>query len=302
MTTMDEPDFFSDDPEASFHPHQPMTPSSLLSKLVEIPGVKFIPCDKLSKENYLAHGAFGAVSRAKLGKIDVAVKRPHDPLDIETEVRILTQISADCHHIVGFYGVTIDKVDRLGIVMEYCAQGTLRHYLKKEFKHIQWQDKLILANEIATGLNFIHRGGYLHRDLHSKNILIDETGRAMITDFGLSRDIDRTQSTHAVHGIAPYIPPERLKKPPERYTQESDIYSLGVVFWEISSGTVPFATIEPRGIYLEVVNGKREIPIVGTPSLYEQLYTQCWDSNPNHRPSLDHVLVTLGTLMEDQGG
>src|SRR5579862_2895012 len=110
---MDETSFSPDDPEDSSNQQQPMTPQSLHSKLLDIPGVKFIPFEKLSEEKYITYGGSASVFQAKLGKIDVAVKRPYDPFDIEVEVNILTRISADCHHIIGFYGVTIDKVNRL---------------------------------------------------------------------------------------------------------------------------------------------------------------------------------------------
>src|SRR5579862_1988427 len=120
-----------------------MATSTEAFSLLELPGiqgVKIIPDEKFSKKEFIAKGGFGGVYRAKLGNVDVAVKQSFDPLVIEAEVQMLNRVSAECHHIVGFYGITVDKANTGGIVLEYCANGTLRNYLQEEFSRLQWKE------------------------------------------------------------------------------------------------------------------------------------------------------------------
>ena len=93
-----------------------------------------------------------------------------------------------------------------------------------------------------------------------------------------------------------YIDPQCYINSNYQQNDKSDIYSLGVLFWEISSGKPPFSEIPPYKINLEIVNGTREAPIKNTPSEYQQLYENCWEEEPNQRPDIDEVLKVLNQL------
>ncbi|KAG0347828.1 hypothetical protein BG004_006851 [Podila humilis] len=94
-------------------------------------------------------------------------------------------------------------------------------------------------------------------------------------------------------GVMAYIAPERFKKP-SFFDARCDVYSLGVLLWELTSGHSAFAK-SPQDIQLAVsiLNGKREDPVEGTPASYQALYEQCWDPSPDARPTLDKILATL---------
>ncbi|RIB29456.1 kinase-like domain-containing protein [Gigaspora rosea] len=134
------------------------------------------------------------------------------------------------------------------MILEYANEGTLREYLKTtNFTRLQWVDKLRIAKEIALGLLFLHNKGIIHRDLHSKNILIHQ-GQPKIADFGLSKQINEmsTSSSSSFHGMPEYIDPKCFIIPNYKRDKKSDVYSLGVILWEISSGRSPFQNFEPK--------------------------------------------------------
>ncbi|POG73158.1 kinase-like domain-containing protein [Rhizophagus irregularis DAOM 181602=DAOM 197198] len=170
------------------------------------------------------------------------------------------------------------------LVMQYANGGDLRNYLKDNFKKLTWEDKKRLAFQIADGLNYLHNENVLHRDLHSKNIVIHENN-AKIIDFGISKIQNQSSAYIGNFGNIAYVEPKRILDSKFPYTKSSDIYSFGVLMWEISSGCPPFedCLTENEKVAL-ICAGKREIPIPETPKEYEELYIKCWDQEPKQRP------------------
>ncbi|RIB26298.1 kinase-like domain-containing protein, partial [Gigaspora rosea] len=173
--------------------------------------------------------------------------------------------------------------------------GNLREYLKHNFPKLKWSDKLQFAQEIAEGLMFLHDKGILHRDLHSKNILVHNK-RMLIADFGVSKHIDEVTIVKAdgIGIMLGYLEPKCFADPQYKCDKRSDIYSLGVILWEISSGRPPFDSYENRiAIVTQVNNGVRETPAKNTPDNYVNLYKRCWDKDPGKRPDIMTVCANL---------
>src|SRR5688572_31823814 len=98
----------------------------------------------------------------------------------------------------------------------------------------------------------------------------------MIADLGLSKpETDAKNATSAVCGMPAYVEPQCYKTKHYKRDKRSDIYSLGVLLWEISSGETPFSDFDIHSVVIEVFSGNREKPIEGTPSDYIQLYQKC---------------------------
>ncbi|RGB22282.1 kinase-like domain-containing protein [Rhizophagus diaphanus] len=176
--------------------------------------------------------------------------------------------------------------------MQYADGGDLQNYLKTNFKNLTWDDKKKLAFQIADGLNYLHNENVLHRDLHSKNIVIHENN-AKITDFGISKiQNDQNSTVYMGHfGVIPYMEPKRIFDQNFPYTKSSDIYSFGVLMWEISSGYPPFKDSDDKvALGFAINNGTREITIPGTPIEYENLYKNCWNQEPEKRPVIHEIL------------
>jgi serine/threonine protein kinase len=182
--------------------------------------------------------------------------------------------------------------------MQYADGGDLRKYLQRNFTTLTWNDKFKLAYQIAEGIKYLHGENILHRDLHSKNIVIHE-GEAKIIDLGIAKSTEtETNLLQGVFGMIAYIDPIILKDYSHEYDKKSDIYSLGVLMWELSSGRPPF--INEKNDYilkLHLINGRREEQILNTPNEYLKLYKLCWSNDPVLRPSIDKVFTELGKML-----
>ncbi|RIB07537.1 kinase-like domain-containing protein [Gigaspora rosea] len=213
--------------------------------------------------------------------------------DFIREVKILSKIGRH-PNIIDFYGITKGD-NEYHIILQYADNGNLRDYLEKIFTKLCWQNKLEIAKDIANGLSFIHDKDIIHRDLHSKNILIHK-GQAKIADFGCSAD-DKNNEYGNINGLLPYIEPQYFINT-KYYYKKSDIYSFGIILWEISSGKPPFQSLnnDNRAIICHILGENREIPVKNTPEKYRELYTKCWDYEPKKRPETKFVLETLKSL------
>ncbi|POG65392.1 kinase-like domain-containing protein [Rhizophagus irregularis DAOM 181602=DAOM 197198] len=193
------------------------------------------------------------------------------------------------------YKLIVSK--RYILVLEYANEGTLRDYLKKKFTSLEWMDKTQMALDIACGLKFLHFKEIIHRDLHSKNILVNN-GKLLIADFGLSKKFAeaRINSLANTRGMIEYTEPQCFKSLKYKKNKKSDIYSLGVLLWEISSGRPPFSDCERSLLRDHIKDGNREEPTEDTPLKYQQLYQKCWESEPNSRPDIEEVYETISQL------
>lgn len=114
----------------------------------------------------------------------------------------------------------------------------------------------------------------------------------MIADLGLSKHLTEVKTSSKNFGMQEYFEPQYFKQHGYKKNEKSDIYSLGILFWEISSGEPPFSEIP----LLEILNGKRELPIKNTPLEYQQLYENCWKEEPEQRPDINKIHEILFQL------
>ncbi|KAF9201320.1 hypothetical protein BGZ49_008413 [Haplosporangium sp. Z 27] len=244
----------------------------------------------------VASGGFGVIHAGLWRDMRVAVKVLYNSADFIQEVGI-HKLVQDSENIVKFYGITqIRGTGDYGMVLQFAGKGSLRDYLSKHFHLLDWTNKMRLARDVAAGISFIHEDNICHHDLHSRNVLIDQSGRALITDFGLSRYLNNAASNNGVRGVVPYISPERLKN--TNFDRSSDVYSLGVIMWELTSGIPPFYREGENFLLpLEIIKGKRENIVPGTPVEYSDLYQQCWDGEPMRRPPIREILKTLNLML-----
>ncbi|RIA78715.1 kinase-like domain-containing protein, partial [Glomus cerebriforme] len=188
------------------------------------------------------------------------------------------------------------------LVLEYANQGNLRVFINTKNNNegsFEWKERVRLAIQIAEGLLYLHEElNIAHRDLHTKNILINN-GDIKISDFGLSKNLDsKMSSKNNLYGILPFIDPYKLKNMKFELNKRSDIYSLGMVLWEISSCRMPFPHLKNEEVclFFYILNGLKEEFIRGTPMGYLDIYTNCWHSDPDSRPLIDQVLFQLKSV------
>ncbi|RGB28566.1 kinase-like domain-containing protein [Rhizophagus diaphanus] len=193
------------------------------------------------------------------------------------------------------------NIKNYSLVLEYANGGTLNTYLGKNFNDLGWDDKSHLALQLADAIGFLHDNDIVHRDLHSGNILIHQNS-IKLTDFGLSKKVTEASSiTSTIQGVIPYVDPKKLNDKNYKLNKKSDVYSVGVLLWQISSGHEPFEGIEQDVSFnLSLIKGKREKIIDGTPVKYSKSYTECWKYESNERPSMHEVILALKEIISSE--
>src|SRR5687767_1774891 len=164
----------------------------------------------------------------------------------------------------------------------------LRNYLQQNHNRLTWKQRIKIVDDIVGALNDIHTENAIHRDLHSGNVLYSQFGnRFDISDLGFCGPADK--SSKSIYGNLPYIAPEVIAG--KGYTFASDIYSIAMLMWEISSGQLPFANVEysEYDLAMNIINGMRPKIILGIPLEYKELMEQCWDADPEKRPDIRTV-------------
>ncbi|RGB29263.1 kinase-like domain-containing protein, partial [Rhizophagus diaphanus] len=141
----------------------------------------------------------------------------------------------------------------------------------------------------------IHKNNFIHRDFHSGNILLIESSLRQdwqIGDLGLSQPAENTSLNNEIYGVIPYIAPEIFKG--DKFSKESDIYSLGMIMWELTTGCKPFADVEHNiNLIYEIIDGERPKITNDTPECFVNLMKQCWNSDPSKRPTIDKFRNTV---------
>jgi serine/threonine protein kinase len=160
----------------------------------------------------------------------------------------------------------------------------LRKYLQQNHDQLTWDERIKITYDIVHALDRIHKENAIHRDLHSKNILYSHyVQRFYISDFGFCGPADRPSKS--IYGNLPYIAPEVING--KEYTFKSDVYSVAMLMWEISSGQPPFVNHEhDYDLAMNIINGIRPKIVLGAPSEYKSLIKQCWDADPLKRPDI----------------
>jgi serine/threonine protein kinase len=157
----------------------------------------------------------------------------------------------------------------------------LREYLQRNQNKLIWKERIKITIDIIDALYRIHQENAIHRDLHSGNILYHLISQAFdISDLGFCGPADKP--LNSVYGNLPYIAPEVISG--KKTTFASDIYSFGMLMWEISSGQSPFASFDhDYDLAMNIINGMRPNIVPGTPIEYKESMQQCWDADPQKK-------------------
>eukprot|EP01023_Acetabularia_acetabulum_P012509 TRINITY_DN15857_c0_g1_i1.p1 TRINITY_DN15857_c0_g1~~TRINITY_DN15857_c0_g1_i1.p1 ORF type:complete len:885 (-),score=159.66 TRINITY_DN15857_c0_g1_i1:99-2708(-) len=257
----------------------------------------------------IGYGAFGTVHKAvwtkKSGeKMDVAVKFMNPGLAAELSGKENKQhlknfreglvLMCKMRHpnVVKCFGGCL-KPPRLAIVLEFMEGGNLHNYIHKvrEVKKLSSDEVLRITAHIAAGLNYLHPS-ILHRDLKPKNVLLDRNGVPKISDFGLSKIRNQTMSmtVNQIKGTPQYIAPE-VWTGQLIVTEKCDIYSLGIIAWEMITGERPWhqcsTYMQILGL-VSVFKKRPDIPQHCDPFLKE-LIQDCWDHDEKRRPAAGQI-------------
>ncbi|GBB86636.1 hypothetical protein RclHR1_01300021 [Rhizophagus clarus] len=279
--------------------------------------IEWIPYEKFKDIKMISEGGFGIVFSAtwvegpkwkwddekmqwvssgprkialKTLKCDSITKR-HEEFFKEVEYHA---ICVGINRIVHCFGVTRNPdTGKYMLVTNFANEGDLASYTKKHQKELTWESILRLSRDIAKALRELHRKGLIHCDLHSGNILNHVTCYGItwtwIADLGLCLKDDESQTRNQVYGRLEYIAPEVHCH--KLYSKAADVYSFGMILWELTSCRTPFSDVtrDSISLHFEITGGTRPNIVEGTPPAFAKLMQDCWNEDPNLRPNMEDV-------------
>ncbi|CAM8911435.1 unnamed protein product [Rhodiola kirilowii] len=274
-------------------------------------GLQTIKNDDLEEIRELGTGTYGAVFHGKWKGSDVAVKRikascfagkQRERLiaDFWKEALLLSSL----HHpnIVTFYGIVRDGPDStLATVTEFMTNGSLKQFLQKKDRTIDRRKRLIIAMDAAFGMEYLHGKNIVHFDLKCENLLVNmkdpQRPVCKIGDMGLSKVKQHTLVSGGVRGTLPWMAPELLSGKSNMVSENVDVYSFGIVLWELLTGDEPYKDMHCASIIGGIVNNtlRPQIPSWCDPE-WKSLMESCWASNPVDRPSFSEISQKLRNM------
>ncbi|KAL8489877.1 hypothetical protein ACS0TY_025679 [Phlomoides rotata] len=305
----------SEDANADCHENFLFSDAMIAEMEADIYGLQIIKNADLEELRELGSGTFGTVYYGKWRGTDVAIKRIKKSCfsgrsseqerltkDFWREARILSNL----HHpnVVAFYGVVPDGAGgTLATVTEFMANGSLRTALVKKNKLLDHRKKLIIAMDAAFGMEYLHSKNIVHFDLKCDNLLVNlrdpQRPICKVGDFGLSRIKRNTLVSGGVRGTLPWMAPELLNGSTNRVSEKVDVFSFGIVLWEILTGEEPYSNMHCGEIIGGIVKNslRPQIP-EGCDPEWRKLMEQCWSANSELRPSFTEVTYSLRSMSD----
>ncbi|XP_054856660.1 mixed lineage kinase domain-like protein [Eublepharis macularius] len=268
----------------------------------------------LTKWTFLKEFESHVLYKGEYHKSSVAIKVFKTPVITSTqkvrdvfrkEIKAMKRFESP--HILRLYGICIDESGsrpEFSIVTEYCEKGTLWDVLKNE-PDIPWKIRIQMALHAAIGLYRLHQTGdksQLHGCINSSKFLVAEGYNVKLSGFELSRTESSFRQKHKEKKqkeVSPsaYVSPQGLASVNHIYDAPSEIYSFGVVLWEIITGKIPFKGCTSQEIYQKVYKEGYQEPLgEDCPSDLQEVINQCRNFQPSKRPTAEAIVDSLWTI------
>ena len=283
----------------------PASPVSPLSVAVDLS----IAADTIQLGERIGIGSYGEVHRGLWRGTEVAVKRF---LDQDLSVHLMREFTSEVdlmrrlrHPNVILLMGAVTTTPNLSIVTEFLHRGSLFKLLHKAQPPAikaavnAESRRLRMALDVAKGMHYLHSCTpvIVHRDLKSPNLLVDKHWVVKVCDFGLSRMKNHTfLSSKSNAGTPEWMAPEVLRNEPS--DEKSDVFSFGVIFWELLTQQIPWAHLNPMQVVGVVgfAGNRLAVPETIDPRLRE-ICEECWAQDPRERPSFLDVQKRLKPLV-----
>ncbi|KAL4572829.1 hypothetical protein LXL04_019615 [Taraxacum kok-saghyz] len=256
----------------------------------------------LTLDHKVASGSYGDLYKGTYRSQEVAVKMlkaERIDTDMQQEFAQEVYIMRKIRHknVVQFIGACT-KPSSLCIVTEFMSGGSVYDYLHKQKGTFKLPILLKAAIDISRGMNYLHQNNIIHRDLKCANLLMDENDVVKVADFGVARVKAQTGVMTAETGTYRWMAPEVIEHKP--YDLKADIFSFGVVLWELLTGKPPYEFLTPVQAAIGVVQkGLRPtIPKNTQPKLAE-LLGKCWQKDPTLRPDFTEIIDILKKITNE---
>ncbi|KAE8632427.1 hypothetical protein XENTR_v10001545 [Xenopus tropicalis] len=289
-------------------------PEYLSASEVYIPDEWEVPRDKISLLRELGQGSFGMVYEGIAKdiikgepEVRVAVKTVNESASLRERIEFLNEASVmkafSCHHVVRLLGV-VSKGQPTLVIMELMTHGDLKSYLRSLRPDAEnnpgrpaptLKEMIQMAAEISDGMAYLNAKKFVHRDLAARNCMVAEDYTVKIGDFGMTRDIYETDYYRkGGKGLLPvrWMSPESLKD--GVFTTFSDVWSFGVVLWEITSlAEQPYQGLSNEQVLKFVMDGGSLDQPENCPPRLHSLMQMCWQYNPKMRPTFLEIIDML---------
>ncbi|XP_062159246.1 probable serine/threonine-protein kinase SIS8 isoform X3 [Alnus glutinosa] len=249
-------------------------------------------------------GSYGEVYRGDWHGTEVAVKRflnqdisGESLEEFKSEVRIMKRLRHP--NVVLFMGA-VTRAPNLSIVTEFLPRGSLYRLIHRPNNQLDERKRLRMALDAARGMNYLHNCSpvIVHRDLKSPNLLVDKNWVVKVCDFGLSRMKNSTfLSSRSTAGTAEWMAPEVLRNEPA--DEKCDVYSFGVILWELSTLQQPWGGMNPMQVVGAVgfQHRRLDIPDDMDPGIAD-IIQKCWQTDPKLRPTFSEIMAALKPLQK----
>uniref|UniRef100_A0A671XZZ4 Tyrosine-protein kinase receptor n=1 Tax=Sparus aurata TaxID=8175 RepID=A0A671XZZ4_SPAAU len=274
--------------------------------------------EKISLSRELGQGSFGMVYEGLAKGVvkdepetRVAIKTVNETASMRERIEFLNEASVmkefNCHHVVRLLGVVSQGQPTL-VIMELMTRGDLKSYLRSLRPKEQWSSlslpplkkMLQMAGQIADGMAYLNANKFVHRDLAARNCMVAEDFTVKIGDFGMTRDIYETDYYRkGGKGLLPvrWMSPESLKD--GVFTTNSDVWSFGVVLWEIATlSEQPYQGLSNEQVLRFVMEGGLLEKPQSCPDMLFELMRMCWQYNPKMRPAFVEIISSIKDELE----
>ncbi|KAK4435278.1 Serine/threonine-protein kinase CTR1 [Sesamum alatum] len=259
--------------------------------------------EDLQLREEVGQGSFAVVYRGVWNGSDVAVKvysgsqySEQTLLDYRKEINIMRRLRHP--NVLLFMGAVCTE-EKLAMVTEYLTRGSLFKTLHRNNQSLDVRRRLKMAIDVARGMNYLHHRNppIVHRDLKSSNLLVDKSWTVKVGDFGLSKLKDSTFLTaKSGRGTPQWMAPEVLRNEPS--TEKSDVFSFGVILWELMTESIPWSNLNSLQVVGVVgfMDRRLDIPDNMDPQI-SSIISDCWQSNPEDRPSFEDIIRRMTDLV-----
>uniref|UniRef100_A0A6N2LKP4 non-specific serine/threonine protein kinase n=1 Tax=Salix viminalis TaxID=40686 RepID=A0A6N2LKP4_SALVM len=259
----------------------------------------------LKFENKVASGSYGDLYKGTYCSQVVAIKilkaeRVNSDLQKEFAQEVYIMRKVRHKNVVQFIGACT-KLPSLCIVTEFMYGGSVYDYLHKQRGVFKLPTLLKVAIDISKGMDYLHQNNIIHRDLKAANILMDENEVVKVADFGVARVKTQTGVMTAETGTYRWMAPEVIEHKP--YDHKADVFSFGIVLWELLTGKIPYDYLTPLQAAVGVVQkGLRPTVPKNTPPKLAELLEKCWQQDPALRPDFSEIIEILQRIAKEPVG
>ncbi|XP_045156725.1 tyrosine-protein kinase CSK-like isoform X1 [Mercenaria mercenaria] len=255
-----------------------------------------IKLDDLVIGELIGKGEFGDVHKGLYKGKAVAIKKLKDDnraaQSFLREASLMTSVRHP--NLVSLIGIVQEGT--IYLVLDFMGKGNLVEYLRSRGRSvITKKDQINFATDTCSAMAYLEDRQLVHRDLAARNVLVNDEGTAKVSDFGLANRVDYNPAQVGGKFPIKWTAPEALRD--NKFTSKSDMWSFGILLWEIYSfGRVPYPRIPLADVVMHVERGYRMEAPEGCPPEIYTIMTEAWKGDPEKRPTFKIVLQKLHDL------